>query len=96
MTGQVGGAALDLGQPGGEQLVDRPGADERSVGTPALRLFLVAGVLGGFTTFSTFGMETWRLVADGALLPALLNPLVSLAAGLVAVAVGVVIARAIA
>jgi CrcB protein len=29
------------------------------------RLFLGVGVLGGFTTFSAFGLETWGLVARG-------------------------------
>lgn len=30
-----------------------------------LRLAAVGGFLGGFTTFSAFGLECWRLVADG-------------------------------
>src|SRR5882672_3091641 len=28
-------------------------------------LFLVPGILGGFTTFSAFGLETWKLVQGG-------------------------------
>ncbi len=39
--------------------------DQREVFSPALRLFVVTGVLGAFTTFSTFSLETWRLVEAG-------------------------------
>lgn len=68
-------------------------ADVRGVVPPGLRLFLVAGLLGGFTTFSTFGLETWRLVESGRWPVALLYSVGSVAAGLVAVIAGVVIAR---
>jgi CrcB protein len=71
-------------------------ADEHRVLTPAARLFLIAGVLGGFTTFSTFGLETWRLVEDGLSTAALLNVTVSLAGTLAAVVLGVLIGRSLA
>lgn len=71
-------------------------ADEHRVLTPSLRLFLVAGLLGGFTTFSTFGLETWRLVEDGLPGLALWNAGGSLAASLVAVIAGVALARTLA
>jgi CrcB protein len=32
---------------------------------PAWRMTIQIGVLGGFTTFSGFGLETFRLLADG-------------------------------
>ncbi len=53
-----------------------------------LRLFLVTGILGGFTTFSAFGLEAFELFADGETAPALLYVGGSLAGGLLAVALG--------
>jgi CrcB protein len=37
---------------------------ERSAIGPAARLFWITGVLGGYTTFSTFGYETMTLMRD--------------------------------
>ena len=68
-------------------------ADEHALVSPGLRLFLVTGLLGGFTTFSTFGMETWQLVEDGHAWAALGNALGSVIAGLAAVVAGVAITR---
>jgi CrcB protein len=45
---------------------------------PTLRLTLATGVLGGFTTYSTFSYETVRYLQDGAWGLALLNILVTL------------------
>jgi CrcB protein len=70
-------------------------ADETKLLPAGARFFLVAGVLGGFTTFSTFGLETWLLVEDRAYAAALANAFGSLAVGLVAVVAGVLIARQI-
>jgi CrcB protein len=71
-------------------------ADERALLSPPARLFLLAGVLGGYTTFSTFGLETWRLLAEGEALAAVGNAAASLAGGLVAVVAGVLAGRALA
>jgi len=38
---------------------------ERALVSPALRLLLVTGVLGGYTTFSAFSFETLQLLRDG-------------------------------
>lgn len=38
---------------------------ERALVSPATRLFVVTGVLGGFTTFSAFSYETLALLRDG-------------------------------
>jgi CrcB protein len=37
-------------------------ADRGGALPPALRIALVVGLLGGFTTFSAFGLETFRLL----------------------------------
>jgi len=71
-------------------------ADEQHLLTPLMRLFLVAGVLGGFTTFSTFGLETWRLLEDGLSGFALWNVLASFGATLGAVAAGIWLGRSLA
>jgi CrcB protein len=52
------------------------------------RLLVMVGVLGSFTTFSTFGYETFELVNDGQLIDAAANVLASNAAGLLAVWLG--------
>jgi CrcB protein len=52
------------------------------------RIALIIGVLGGFTTFSAFGIETFAFLNDGQLARAAVNVLVSVAAGLSAVWIG--------
>lgn len=57
------------------------------------RAALLIGVLGAFTTFSTFSMETFALFEDGERLKALMNILLSVTLCLVAVWLGVVAGR---
>jgi CrcB protein len=48
-------------------------ADSRQLFTPELRTFVFIGLLGGFTTFSTFGYETVVLARGGEALRAVAN-----------------------
>jgi CrcB protein len=68
-------------------------ADEHAWITPAARLALVTGFLGGFTTFSTFGLETWELVEDGLVGFAAANAAASVGVGIAAVVAGVQLTR---
>ena len=68
---------------------------ERGIGSPMLRVALMTGLLGAYTTFSTFSLETFRLIEDGAMRSALANVGLSLVMGLVAVWLGVVAGRAV-
>ena len=60
---------------------------------PQARVFLVIGVLGGFTTFSSFSLETLRLAQDGELSSTVLNVLGNVGLSLIAVTLGVAAAR---
>lgn len=59
------------------------------------RLFLFVGVLGGFTTFSSFGLETYQLLRDGQYLLAAGNAAGQVIAGLMLVWLGYVCGRLI-
>jgi CrcB protein len=62
--------------------------DGRLLAPPDLRAFLMIGILGGFTTFSSFSLETLNLVRDGEWLWAGVNIALSITACLVAVWLG--------
>jgi len=57
---------------------------------------LVAGVLGGFTTFSAFSLDTLKLWEAGQVVPALAYVAASVILSLAAVALGAALARSIA
>jgi len=61
-----------------------------------LRLFLATGVLGGYTTFSTFSLEAVLLWQRGDLAAAMAYVLGSLICGVAGLAVGLVMMRSLA
>ena len=60
------------------------------------RQFLMVGVLGGFTTFSAFSLQTLRLIQEGDWARVAGNVLLSVGLGLVAAALGYRLARGLA
>ena len=66
--------------------------ERMSIG-PEWRAGLLVGVLGAFTTFSTFSMETLNLLEDGAVIKAAANAIVSVVLCLAAVWLGVIAGR---
>jgi len=61
--------------------------------SPLMKVFLGVGLCGGFTTFSTFSFETWRLLASGSTIPAMLNITASVLLCFVGLYLGIVFAR---
>ena len=70
------------------------GAFARAPVSDGLRLFLLTGALGGFTTFSAFGLESVALLRRGDVVMAAAYVLGSVALGLVAVWIGLRLASA--
>ena len=66
---------------------------ERSALDPIWRAGLLVGVLGGFTTFSAFSMDTVNLIAGGEFPKALVNIALNVGLCLTATWVGIVGAR---
>ena len=67
--------------------------NERFVVNPTLRTVVLIGFLGGFTTFSSFGLQTFTLLQDGEFGLAALNLTASNFVGLVLVWAGYTLAR---
>jgi len=98
LSGFVQNLTKSIGFPYGTMVVNIVGClligilwqmDElRGILSTESRLLLLVGVLGAFTTFSTFGNETLNLIYDNKMGPAILNVSVSVAIGLGAVWVG--------
>ena len=63
--------------------------------SPTLRAAITVGVLGGFTTYSSFNYETMRLIEQGAMARAAVNVAATLAGGWAAGLLGLFAARAL-
>jgi fluoride exporter len=68
--------------------------EQRFPASTELRAFLIAGILGGFTTFSAFSLEVVDLWRDGAALAALVYVLASVVLAVGGVLLGGWIVRA--
>ena len=66
--------------------------DSRHIINPELRSFVLVGVLGGFTTYSTFGLETFALLRDTDFLRATANVAIHVVLGLALVWIGYALA----
>jgi fluoride exporter len=66
---------------------------ERLSMNPVLRTAMLTGCLGGFTTFSTFSMETLLLIEDGEYMQAGLYVMLSVVVGLLAAFCGAYLAH---
>lgn len=66
---------------------------QRLLVPPDVRAFVLVGCLGGYTTFSTFGLETFRLLESGSWELALANGLGSPILGVVGVWLGATLVR---
>ena len=71
------------------------GPDGRLLVSPDARTFVMVGICGGYTTFSSFSLQTLNLVRDGEFVYAGANVVVSVVACLVAVWLGYVAATAL-
>jgi len=58
-----------------------------------IRIFVAVGMLGGFTTFSTFSLETVFMVAEGQLWRAAINITLNIFSCLIAAGLGLAIGR---
>ena len=63
-------------------------AESRGMFTSESRLFVFVGILGGFTTFSSFGNETLNLARDSQMVNAFANVGANVVIGLFAVWLG--------
>ncbi len=71
------------------------GVIENHIVPAHLQLFLTIGLLGAFTTFSTFSFETYALIEIGSFGKAVINILASVGVGLLAVMAGFLVGRSV-
>ena len=68
-------------------------AEGRHLISPTVRQFVMVGILGGYTTFSSFSLQTLTLMQDGEWLFAFINVLLSVVLCLAAVWLGYALAQ---
>lgn len=66
---------------------------ERAFGSEMLRLFIMVGFLGAYTTYSAFSLETWMMYHEGESVKACLNILLNNLTALSLVFLGIFVAR---
>ncbi|MGE0269483.1 MAG: fluoride efflux transporter CrcB [Candidatus Omnitrophota bacterium] len=69
--------------------------DSKLALSPDTRLYLMVGLLGAFTTFSTFILETFALMKDGEFFLSAVNVLGSVLLGLAVLYLGILLGEAL-
>jgi fluoride exporter len=70
-------------------------AEERSLISPEVRIIILIGFMGAFTTFSTFAYETGAMLQDGEYLIAFGNLAAQNVLGLAGIFLGFIVGRAV-
>lgn len=67
--------------------------EARLLVSPTTRIAVFTGILGGYTTFSSFSFETYALLRDGEMWRGILNASASVLLGLATVWLGIRVAQ---
>ena len=94
---------LNFSFPGGILIVNLVGClgiglcagfiESRELVNPSIRLFLIVGILGGFTTFSSFANDSFALLRSGSLGMSLANIGLNVGLGMSAVYLGLTLSE---